>query len=415
MIKFEKHILKNGLKVISYYDKNAFLSTVNILYDVGSRDEDENHTGYAHLFEHLMFSGSKKVSDFDKVLQNVGGESNAFTNNDFTNYYLSIPSQNIETALFIEADRMQQLLFLEKKLEIQKKVVCEEFRERYLNQPYGDVSLLFKPLVFKNHPYKWNTIGKSISHIENATVQNVKDFYNKYYAPNNAILVVAGNIKASTVFNLAEKYFSHIPTKKIPVRNLAQELPQEEYREETVIRNVPNNAVFMAWHSCERLNKNYFTSDIISDLLSNGNSSPFNLNLIKEKKLFTDIDAYISGQYHLGLFQVSAFLMPNISYEDALLNINKEIEKICVGSFTDRNLEKVKNIYIANQKFKLIHHSAIAPELAYCEWLGDANIINTNIEEYCSVTKNDIIKLANDMFKKTNLSCLFYKKNETVN
>src|SRR5574344_1284741 len=195
MIKFEKHILKNGLKVISYYDKNAFLSTVNILYDVGSRDEDENHTGYAHLFEHLMFSGSKKVSDFDKVLQNVGGESNAFTNNDFTNYYLSIPSQNIETALFIEADRMQQLLFLEKKLEIQKKVVCEEFRERYLNQPYGDVSLLFKPLVFKNHPYKWNTIGKSISHIENATVQNVKDFYNKYYAPNNAILVVAGNIK----------------------------------------------------------------------------------------------------------------------------------------------------------------------------------------------------------------------------
>lgn len=411
MIEFEKYILKNGLKVISYYNKDSYLSTVNILYDVGSRDEDEEHTGYAHLFEHLMFGGSKKVSKFDSILQSAGGESNAYTNNDITNYYLTIPSQNIETAFFIEADRMLELSFSEKKLEIQRNVVCEEFRQRYLNQPYGDVSLLLKPLAYKTHPYKWNTIGKSISHIENATLAEVKDFYYKYYAPNNAIMVVAGNIKANTVFRLAEKYFSQIPKRNIPIRNIPIEKQQNEYREKIVEKNVPNDAIFMAWHCDERLSKNYYATDIISDILSNGKSSPFYINLVKDKKLFSEIDAYISGSYHPGLFQISGFLMPNVSYENAISEIEKEINKICLGNFSDKTLEKVKNKFISNQKFNLIYNSDIANDLAYYEWLGDANIINLIADDYCSTTKKDIINVANNIFSKKNLSCLKYNKN----
>lgn len=409
MISFERFTLKNGLRVVVHKDKTTPIVAFNVLYDVGARDELESRTGFAHLFEHLMFGGSKHVKDYDMLLQKAGGENNAFTNNDYTNYYISLPKQNIETAFYLESDRMLELAFSKKSLDVQRNVVSEEYRQRYLNQPYGDVSLFLRPLAYEKHPYKWSTIGKNIDHIMNASLKEVKDFFYKYYAPNNAILVISGDVEIDKIYNLSEKWFGDIPIREVPLRNLPEEPIQTLKRELILEREVANNAIYMAYHICGRLDNNYYTTDLISDLLSNGKSSIFNINLIKGKQMFPELDAYISGSYHPGLFHIGGKIYPGIEFEKAEEAIKNEILKITSGNFTERSLEKVKNKSISSQKFSQIGVLNMAMELAYFEWLGDANIINQLEYNYMNVCKEDIIKVANNIFTDNNLSCIYYK------
>ncbi|MEG2666835.1 MAG: pitrilysin family protein, partial [Bacteroidales bacterium] len=294
-IDYESCVLDNGLKVLVHKDTSTPIVAFNLLYDVGSKDEDPNKTGFAHLFEHLMFSGSKHVKDFDEELEKVGGENNAFTNNDFTNYYISIPKDNLETAFRLESDRMLSLSITEKKLKVQKGVVSEEFKERYLNQPYGDASLIMRPLCYVRHPYAWSTIGKDISHIESINLEDVKIFYHTYYRPDNAILVVAGDVEALDIFERSQKWFGGIPRGNRPLRKLPVEPIQTRARHACVYREVPSDAIYKAYHIGARMEEDFYTFDLISDVFSNGKSSRFYVELVKNQRLFNDLNAYVSA------------------------------------------------------------------------------------------------------------------------
>jgi len=409
MINFDKFELDNGLKIIVHKDATTPIVAFNLLYNVGARNESEERTGFAHLFEHLMFGGSKNVKNYDTLLQRAGGENNAFTNNDYTDYYLTIPKQNIETAFYLESDRMLELAFSKNSLEVQRNVVAEEFRQRYLNQPYGDVSLYMRPLAYKVHPYKWSTIGKSIDHVINASIEEVKDFFYNYYAPNNAILVVAGDVDAENIWKLSEKWFGSIPKRNVPRKSIKEEPRQLEKRELVLERDVPSNAVYMAYHMCGRTDKEYYATDLISDLLSNGRSSIFNINLIKGKQLFSELDGYVYGALDPGLFQISGKMYPGISFGDAEKAIKQEILKISSGNFSDRDLRKVKNKAISTQKLSRIGVLNISMELAYYEWLGDAELLNHIEERYEEVGKQQIIEISQDIFTDNNLSCIYYE------
>ena len=331
MINFDKFTLSNGLRVIVHHDPTTPLVAMNILYDVGARDEDPDKTGFAHLFEHLMFGGSINIPSYDEPLQKAGGENNAFTNCDFTNYYLTLPKNNLETAFWLESDRMLDLAFSEKSLEVQRQVVIEEFNQSYLNQPYGDVWLLLKPLAYKVHPYQWNTIGKTTQHIAEATMADVKSFYSRYYNPNNAILSLAGDIQSDEIRVLAEKWFGPIASGPENTRKLPAEPDQKEARTLTVHRDVPTNAIYKAWHSCSRMDKNYIASDLISDILGSGESSVLKKELVKKKRLFSEIDAYITGDIDPGLFIISGKLMPDVSIgENAILYPGVKIYHECI-------------------------------------------------------------------------------------
>lgn len=408
MIKFERFNLDNGLKVIVHNDPSTNIVAFNLLYDVGARDENPERTGFAHLFEHLMFEGSINIPSFDNPLQLVGGENNAFTNNDLTNYYITLPKENLETAFWLESDRMLGLDFSEKKLEIQKNVVIEEFNQRYLNQPYGDVSLLIRPLAYKVHPYQWATIGKDTSHIRNASLQEVKDFFYKHYAPNNAILAVAGNVTKNEVEVLANKWFGPINNREVSTRILPKEPKQTERRELSVERDVPFDAIHKTYHMCSKHHKDYYTTDLISDLLANGKSSRLYQNLLKEKSLFSDINAYISGDIDEGLFTVTGKLIKGVSMKSAESAIDEEIQKIIHTDISDYEIEKVKNKFESVNQFSLLSALNKAMELAYQELLGDANRINHEIEKYRSVTKTDIKIVSESLFDNNNSSVLYY-------
>ena len=408
MINFERFTLPNGLKVLVHNDATTPIVAVNILYDVGAKDENPSRTGFAHLFEHLMFGGSINIPEYDSPLQNAGGENNAFTNNDFTNYYLTVPKINLETAFWLESDRMLSLAFTPKSLEVQRKVVIEEFKQRYLNQPYGDVSHLLRKMIFKIHPYQWPTIGKEISHIENASLTDVKNFFFGHYGPNNAFLSLAGDITAKEVKPLVEKWFGNIPTRKISKRELPGEPPQTKRQFQKVERKVPASAIFKAFHMVERKNPDYYVTDVISDLLSNGNSSRLYQKLVREKQLFTNINAYISGSIEPGLFTIEGILSNNIQPEDAEQAIDNEIQKIIDGNFSETELNKVKNKFEANYTFSNYELDERALNLAYFELLGNAIMINEEIEKYQQVTKNDIMRVAKELFKQENTSVLYY-------
>jgi predicted Zn-dependent peptidase len=317
MVKFEKFILNNGLKVLVNTDEDTPLVAFNLLYNVGAKDEEHDKTGFAHLFEHLMFGGSKNVPSYDEPLQLAGGENNAFTNNDITNYYITLPKENIETAFWIESDRMLELDFSEKSLQVQQNVVIEEYKQRYLNQPYGDVWLKLRPLAYKAHPYMWPTIGKDISHIQNANLEDVRQFFYRHYAPDNAILGISGNITPSEVKYFCEKWFAPIKARNIPLRNLPTEPIQNDKRKLTMKGNVPFDAIYKVYHSCSRIDKDYPSSDLISDLLSGGKSSRLYNHLVQEKRMFSELDAYITGDIEPGLFVISGKLMKGIKPEDA--------------------------------------------------------------------------------------------------
>jgi zinc protease len=411
MIGFEKFTLNNGLKVIVHQDKATPVVAVNILYDVGARDEDPEKTGFAHLFEHLMFGGSVNIPKYDVPLENAGGENNAFTNNDITNYYLTVPKQNLELAFWLESDRMLDLAFSKKSLEVQRNVVIEEFKQSYLNQPYGDVWLLLRPLAYKVHPYQWSTIGKEISHIENATIDDVKSFYKKYYNPNNAIMTVAGNVTTDEIKHLAEKWFGPIKPGEKPVRNIPAEPEQTEARSISTRKKVPFDSVYMAFHMCARNDRKYHSTDLLSDILSNGFSSRLYQHLVKEKRLFSDIHAYISGDMDSGLFMISGKLIQNIKMDDAEKSVWDELAKIQETFASDDELQKVKNKVESNLEFSELSVLDKSLNLSYSELLGDADLINKEKLQYLEVTRDEIRQRAQEIFKPENCSTLYYFAN----
>ena len=407
MINYEKFELDNGLKVIVHEDNTTPLVALNILYNVGARDEDPDKTGFAHLFEHLMFGGSVNIPSYDEPLQIAGGENNAFTNNDITNYYLTIPAQNLETGFWLESDRMLSLAFTPKSLEVQRSVVIEEFKQRYLNQPYGDVWLLLRPLAYKVHPYQWATIGKEIRHIEEATLEDVKAFFKKWYAPNNAILTIAGNCSVETAKQLCEKWFAPIPKAEIPARNLPAEPVQTEKRIFEVERDVPNSHLYMTWHCCARNDQEFYATDLLSDILSRGKSSRLYQRLVKDAGLFTDLNAYLMGDLDKSLFLVEGKLVNGVSMEEAEQAINTELEKV-KEDISAKELQKVKNKSEATLEFSEMSIGNKALNLAYYELLGDAGLCNRQSAMYNAVTVSEIQQVARAIFTDNNCSILRY-------
>lgn len=408
MISFSRHVLSNGLTLIVHEDPSTPLATVNLLYKVGARDEDPARTGFAHLFEHLMFGGSVNIPEYDGPLQLAGGDNNAFTNNDITNYYCTLPANNLETAFWLESDRMLSLAFSEKSLDVQRQVVIEEFKQRYLNQPYGDVWLLLRPLAYKVHPYQWATIGKEIAHIEQATLQDVRDFFFKFYTPDNGILVVAGGVKTEEVVTLAEKWFGEIRRTIGPRAPYAVEPVQTEARELTVKRDIPYDAIYIAYHACTRLEKEFYATDLMTDILSRGKSSRLYNRLIKEKKLFSDISAYLTGDFDKGLVVVEGKLLKGVRMADAEASIMEELQLIATELVADHELEKVKNKVESTIEFSEMDLSGRALALAVAEYMGDTDLVNTEIDLYTAVTKEDIRTVAAQVFRKENSSVLHY-------
>ena len=407
MINFSKEVLPNGLTFIHHHDETTPFVVVNTLYKVGSKDEDENRTGFAHLFEHLMFSGSKHFPDFDKPLQEASGENNAFTNNDYTNYYDIVPAINVEVPFALEADRMHFLNINKKSLEVQRKVVCEEFKENYINQPYGNAWHLLRELVYENHPYQWPTIGKTLKHIEDATLEDVKAFYETYYQPNNAILVIAGNIDAEQTYALTEKYFGAIDAQ--PVQHIAIVEPEQTIaKEKTVYEDVPLNAVFIAFKMCDRLHTDYYTADIISDLLSNGISSRLHQELVKKQKAFIEIDAYISGSNEVGMFVIEGKVAPDFDVQKATELIWNEIEQLHQTKVADAELQKCKNKMLTYHHFSETNLLNRAISLAYFELLGNANMINEEEQKYFAITPAAIQNFALHYLTKNRSNTLFY-------
>lgn len=409
MIQVNRYTLANGLRIVHNEDDSTQMVALNLLYDVGARDEDPSHTGFAHLFEHLMFGGSLHIPDYDTPVQNAGGENNAWTNNDITNYYITLPHQNVETGFWLESDRMLSLDFSPKSLEVQRQVVIEEFKQRNLNQPYGDASHLLRDLAYESHPYRWPTIGKEIAHIAQATLEEVKDFFYRFYAPNNAILAVTGHISFEETIRLAEKWFGPIPARNISPRQLPAEKPQTAVRRKTVERKVPVDAIYMAFHMSNRMHPDYYVYDMITDILSNGRSSRFIQSLVQEQKLFTSIDAYISGSLDEGLLHVTGKPVEGVSLEQAEEAIWKELEKMKTVPVSEQELEKVKNRYESEQIFNNINYLNVATNLAFFELTGKAEDINEEVGKYRAVTAEQIQATSARCFVPENCSILYYK------
>ena len=409
MIQVNRYTLANGLRIVHNEDDSTQMVALNLLYDVGARDEDPSHTGFAHLFEHLMFGGSLHIPDYDTPVQTAGGENNAWTNNDITNYYITLPHQNVETGFWLESDRMLSLDFSPKSLEVQRQVVIEEFKQRNLNQPYGDASHLLRELAYESHPYRWPTIGKEIAHIAQATLEEVKDFFYRFYAPNNAILAVTGHISFEETIRLAEKWFGPIPARNISPRQLPAEKPQTAVRRKTVERKVPVDAIYMAFHMSNRMHPDYYVYDMITDILSNGRSSRFIQSLVQEQKLFTSIDAYISGSLDEGLLHVTGKPVEGVSLEQAEKAIWKELEKMKTVPVSEQELEKVKNRYESEQIFNNINYLNVATNLAFFELTGKAEDINEEVGKYRAVTAEQIQATSARCFVPENCSILYYK------
>ena len=411
MIQFERFVLPNGLKVLVHEDKSTPMAVVNVLYDVGARDENPNKTGFAHLFEHLMFGGSVNIPSYDEPLQVAGGENNAFTTNDLTNYYCQLPAENIETAFWLESDRMLSLAFGKKSLDTQRKVVSEEFKEHYINKPYGDVWHKMRELAYTTHPYRWMTIGKELSHIENATLDDVKSFFYKHYIPCNAILVVAGNVTLEQVKTLAEKWFAPIPAGQKYERTLPPEPKQTAPRTKEIKANVPLDAIYKCWHIYARTDARYYVTDLIGDILGGGASSRLFQSLVKEKKLFSNIECYHMGSTDTGLLTIEGKLVKGVRMQDAEAAINEELQKLTQQGITDKELEKVKNKTESMMAFEDMSVMNRATSIAMYEQLGDASLINKELEMYNGVTAAAIAAECHIIFNENNCNTLYYLAN----
>jgi len=408
MIQFEKNTLSNGLRVIVHTDISTPFVAINVCYNVGAKHEDPERTGFAHLFEHLTFGGSQHVPDFDTPIQNAGGTNNAFTTNDITNYYITIPANNIETALWLESDRMLGPKFTKKGLEVQRNVVIEEFRQRNLNKPYGDTWHLLRDLSYKVHPYRWPTIGLIPEHIEKATLEEVKDFFFHHYAPNNAVLVITGNIASTHAFQLAEKWFSDIPEREISNNLILPEPIQTTDRELTVYRDVPIDTFYISWHMSSRLDPAFYAADLLSDILSGGNSARIDERLIKGQKLFTEADVFLSGENEPGLFIATGKINDGVDFEFARKAMFEEVRQTADSLITPHELEKVKNKVEAEQVYNEIGYLEKAMQLAAYEILGDAGLINEQAERYRNVSPDDIREVASEILREGNCNTLNY-------
>ncbi len=412
MIQFNRFVLNNGLRVLVHEDHSTPMAVVNVMYDVGSRDEDENKTGFAHLFEHLMFGGSINIPDYDEPLQKAGGENNAYTTNDITNFYCQLPAENIETAFWLESDRMLSLAFSEKSLEVQRKVVCEEFKEHYINKPYGDMWHKMRALAYTKHPYRWMTIGKELSHVENANITDVKNFFFKHYRPINAIIVVAGKVNTENIKVLVEKWFGDIPMGEKYNRNLPQEPKQQKATILDVTADVPLDAFMKTWHMPGRLDKEYYITELIAEILGGGASSRLYQSLIKEKQMFSSLDCHHFGTVEPGLLAIEGKLVKGIKMKDAEDAVQEEIEKIKTTFISDIELQKIKNKTESVIAFEDMSVMNRANSLALYELLGDANLMNTELEKYHAITIDDIKNYSQQLFDENNSNTLhYYSKN----
>ena len=409
MISFHQFTLANGLKVLVHEDHTVQIAVLNILYDVGSRDEQPDKTGFAHLFEHLMFGGSANIPSYDEPLQKVGGENNAFTSTDITNYYLTVPATNIETGFWLESDRMLSLSFDPKVLEVQRKVVIEEFKQRYLNQPYGDVWLKLRPLAYQNHPYQWATIGKEVSHIEKATMDDVKDFFFAHYVPNNAVLVVAGNVTLDQVKQFSEKWFGPIPAGKKADRKLPIEPKQNQKRVLEVEAKVPADALYKTYHMSGRFHPDYYAVDLLSDVLSRGQSSRLYQQLVKEKEIFTSISSFVMSTIDPGLFVVSGRVKDGIDLKTAEKEVDAILQKIVAEGAKEEELEKVKNQAEASLEFGEVEVMNRAMNLAFATLSGDPDWVNQEAKLISSVTLADIKRVAGEVLRDENSSVMYYR------
>jgi predicted Zn-dependent peptidase len=411
MIQYEKFTLDNGLRVLVHQDKSTPMAVVNVIYDVGAKDENPDKTGFAHLFEHLMFGGSINIPSYDEPLQVAGGENNAFTTNDLTNYYCQLPAENIETAFWLESDRMLSLAFDAKSLDVQRKVVCEEFKEHYINKPYGDVWHKLRELAYSKHPYRWMTIGKELKHVEDATLQDVKDFFFKHYTPINAVLVVAGNVTAEGVKVLAEKWFGPIPAGTKYQRNLPVEPVQTAPRSLEVKANVPIDALYKCWHICSRLDKRYYVTELITEILSGGGSSRLFQALVKERQLFSNIDCSHSGSTDAGLLSIEGKLVKGVSMKEAEAALMEEIYTLQQKGISEKELQKVKNKTESMLAFEDMSVMSRATNLAMYELLGDANLINTELDKYQAVPSEELLNESKAIFNENNCNTLYYYSN----
>ena len=409
MISYSEFTLDNGLRVILHEDSTVKIAVMNILYDVGSRDEQENKTGFAHLFEHLMFGGSVNIPNYDEPLQRVGGENNAFTNTDITNYYLTVPASNIETGFWLESDRMLSLSFDPNVLEVQRKVVIEEFKQRYLNQPYGDVWLKLRPLVYKAHPYRWATIGKDISHIEQATMADVKDFFATHYIPCNAILVVAGNVTAVQVKALSEKWFGPIPSGKKKTRKLIAEPKQTSKRFLEVEEEVPANALYKTYHMPGRYHADYFKYDLLSDVLGRGQSSRLYSKLVKEKEIFTSLSSFVMGTIDPGMLVISGRVKDGIALSDAEVEVNKIIQALAQKGVQEEELQKAKNQAETSFELEEVEVMNRAINLAFATLAGDTDRVNKERIMVSKVSARDISGAAQEILREENSCVMYYK------
>ncbi len=411
MIDYKKYVLDNGLTLLVSENVNTPLVSVATLYDVGSRDETPSRTGFAHLFEHLMFGGTSHVPDYDRVVTDIGGESNAMTNNDFTQYYLTVPARFLETALWLESDRMRQLDLSARSLAVQQSVVTEEYNYRYINKPYGDVWLLLRPLCYREHPYRWCTIGADIRHLQEATLVDVEQFFALHYRPDNAILAVAGNVNADEVARLVEKWYGDIrPATGRYLRQLPTEPRQEAARGQSVRRHVPADALYMCYHTTDRLGADFCATDLVSDLLSNGQSSRLYNELVKHQKLFSEIDAYITGDRDPGLFVVSGKLIEGVGFDQAQKAVVDELWRLSAETLQDKELEKVVNKYESTFVYSQYKSLDVAMGLCYYQWLGHLEWINNEPALYREVSPDDIRRVAAELFRPGNLSTLRVEK-----
>lgn len=421
MIAYQKHQLDNGLQVLLHRDETTPLVTVNLLYNVGARDEEPYRTGFAHLFEHLMFGGTGVVPDYDLVVNGMGGESNAFTNNDYTNYYLTIPAQMLDTALYLEADRMRLLDFSPRSLQVQQQVVTEEYHQRYENQPYGDAMLMLRPLCYQHHPYRWPTIGSDIKHVQEATLDDVEHFFFRYYHPANCILSIGGNIDYDEAMRLVEKHFGNIklrPEALIPTqgkamayeRSYPQEEPQEEQRRLELVQSVPNDALYMAFPMCDHSHNNFYIYDLISDVLSNGNSSRMYRHWVQEQSLFSELNAYITGEAGPGLFLVSGKLNDGITLPQAEEAVWQELSRLREEAVDPHELQKVinkfENTFVYSQ-YKVIDRTM---SLCHYTWLGRTEWVNDEPEAYKTITADDLQRVAQQCFVSQHSNIIYYKK-----
>jgi zinc protease len=412
MIRYDRFVLGNGLRVLVHEDHSTPMAVVNVMYDVGSKDEDPGKTGFAHLFEHLMFGGSIHIQDYDEPLQRAGGENNAYTTNDLTNYYCQLPAQNIETAFWLESDRMLSLAFSEKSLEVQRKVVCEEFKEHYINKPYGDAWHLMRELAYQVHPYRWMTIGKELSHVENAKIEDVRNFFFKHYRPVNAILVVAGDVKSADIRLLAEKWFGGIETGVKYDRNIPAEPKQAGPRLLEIHKDVPLDALYKTWHIDSRLEKGYYVADLISEVLGGGTSSRLYQSLVKEKQLFSNIECYHFGTVDKGLFTIEGKLVKGVKMHDAEKAVNEIVNMMQEEIISETELQKVKNKTESVIAFEDMSVMNRANSLAFYELLGDASLMNSELAKYQAITSEDIHHYSKQIFDPNNSNTLhYYSKN----